>query len=84
MTTAPRVTAPTLELLTWISARPRTYRETIEAWRTSCPRLSTWDDAIADGLVEVVRNGRDDALVRVTASGLAVLDDHVARVATSR
>jgi hypothetical protein len=84
MTTAPRATAPTLELLRWLSARPRTYRETIEAWRTSCPRLSVWDDAIGEGLVEVVRNGREDALVRVAASGQAVLDDDVARVGTPR
>jgi hypothetical protein len=85
MTTTGRVPAPTLELLRWVSARPRTYRETIEAWRTSCPRLSTWDDAIGDGLVEVARGGgRDDAVVLVTASGQAVLDDHVARAGTSR
>jgi len=85
MTTTRRVMAPTLELLRWLSARPRTYRETIEAWRTSCPRLSTWDDAIGDGLVEVARGGGpDDALVLVTASGQAVLDDDVARAGTSR
>jgi hypothetical protein len=85
MTPTRHATAPTLELLRWLSARPRTYRETIEAWRTSCPRLSTWDDAIGDGLVEVARRaGREDALVLVTASGQAVLDDHVARAGTSR
>jgi len=84
MTPPPRVTAPTLELLSWVSARPRTYRETIEAWRTSCPQLSVWDDAIGDGLVEVVRNGRDDALVVATATGRAVLDQDLARAETSR
>jgi hypothetical protein len=49
------VTASTLELLAWIGARERTYDETIDAWRTSCPRLAVWEDALADGLVEVVR-----------------------------
>ncbi|MDQ3548299.1 MAG: hypothetical protein M3439_05695 [Chloroflexota bacterium] len=27
----------------------------MEAWRTSCPRLSIWEDALADGLVSVER-----------------------------
>ncbi len=43
------------EFLTWISSRPRTYQETMEAWRTSCPRQSVWEDALNDGLVRVER-----------------------------
>jgi hypothetical protein len=31
------VSAPTLELLAWIAARPRTYAEAMEAWRSDCP-----------------------------------------------
>src|SRR5438034_861756 len=49
--------AATLELLDWVASRPRSYPETIEAWRTSCPRLTIWEDALQDGLVQVVRNG---------------------------
>ena len=49
------VTAPTLQLLSWIIERPRTYPETIEAWKSSCPRLTVWEDAIADRLVRVER-----------------------------
>ena len=26
---------------------------TMEVWRTSCPRLSIWEDAVDDGLVRV-------------------------------
>ena len=40
-----------LQFLGWIAARPRTYAETMDAWRTSCPRLSVWEDALGDGLV---------------------------------
>jgi hypothetical protein len=47
---------PTLELLAWLHERERTYAETIEVWRSSCPRLTVWEDAVADGLVEVVRH----------------------------
>ena len=49
--------APVLQLLEWLAERPRGYGETIEAWRSSCPRLTTWEDALADGLVRV-RGGR--------------------------
>jgi hypothetical protein len=44
-----------LELLTWIAERPRTYSETIDAWKSSCPRLAVWEDALTDGLVHVKR-----------------------------
>jgi hypothetical protein len=47
------VTAPTLQLLEWIGERERSYAETMEAWRSHCPRLTIWEDAIADGLVQV-------------------------------
>jgi len=43
--------ALTVQLLTWVAARPRTYEETMEAWRTSCPRMPIWEDAVSDGLV---------------------------------
>jgi hypothetical protein len=58
------VSAPTLELLAWISERPRSYVETMEAWTSHCPRLTVWEDAIADGLVVVGSDG-----VRLTADG---------------
>jgi hypothetical protein len=44
-------TALTRQLLEWIAARPREYAEVMEAWRTSCPRLSIWEDACLEGLV---------------------------------
>jgi hypothetical protein len=49
--------AERLELLAWIAQEPRTYPEAIDVWKTHCPRHSLWEDAVADGLVEVVRNG---------------------------
>ena len=58
----------TRDLLAWIAAAPRTYRETMEVWRTSCPRLSIWEDAVGDGLVRV-RAGRTE----LTPLGEAVL-----------
>jgi hypothetical protein len=43
----------TLQFLAWIGEEPRSYGEVMDAWRTSCPRLSIWEDAVRDGLVEV-------------------------------
>jgi hypothetical protein len=48
-------TAPTLELLGWIDSRERSYAETMEAWRSNCPRLAVWEDALAERLVAVQR-----------------------------
>jgi len=59
----------TRDLLVWIAATPRSYRETMEAWRTSCPRLSIWEDAVCDGLVQI----RDSTVV-LTPRGAAVLN----------
>ena len=56
------VDAPRLQLLAWIAERPRAYAETLEIWRTSCPRLSVWEDAVDDGLVRIER-GRVDLTV---------------------
>ena len=41
------------QFLAWLSVRPRQYGETMDAWRTSCPRLSVWEDALAEGLISV-------------------------------
>ena len=63
-----------LELLVWLAARPRTYEQTMDAWRTSCPRNPVWEDATTDGLIEVLPGpGVSSAAVRLTASGWAVL-----------
>jgi hypothetical protein len=39
------------EFLAWVVSRPRTYSEAMEAWRSSCPRHTVWEDALADGLI---------------------------------
>ena len=44
--------ALTRQMLEWIAARPRDRAEVMEAWRTSCPRLSIWEDACIDGLID--------------------------------
>jgi len=60
---------PVVELLDWISRRPRSYPETMEAWKTHCPRLSAWEDALAAGLVAVRQNGAGESRVVLTSAG---------------
>ena len=69
-----------LELLAWVAARPRTYGETMEAWRTSCPRMPVWEDAVTNGLVSVVPapGGTREHAVRLTIAGRNFLDGHAA------
>jgi len=61
-----------LDLLEWIVRQDRSYEETMEAWRTSCPRLPVWEDANDRGLVEVA-TASGVSVVRVTPAGRALL-----------
>ena len=69
-------TTLTVQFLTWVAARPRCYGETMEAWRSTCPRMSVWEDALGDGLVAVDcrdGGGMSDAAVALTGAGWAML-----------
>ncbi|HEV2546493.1 MAG TPA: hypothetical protein VGU20_04095 [Stellaceae bacterium] len=68
--------ALTLQLLQWLAARPRDYREVMEAWRTSCPRLTIWEDAWSDGLLA---RDPDTGQVAVSEKGRALLDRQARR-----
>ncbi|WP_241133866.1 hypothetical protein [Achromobacter insuavis] len=64
------------QFLIWVAEQPRTYADIMEAWRTSCPRLSAWEDATANGLVDLARQpagARDAAVASLTAKGRAWL-----------
>ncbi|MBR0991976.1 hypothetical protein JQ580_14780 [Bradyrhizobium japonicum] len=40
-----------LDFVEWIAREPRAYAEVIATWKTSCPRLTIWEDAADRGLV---------------------------------
>jgi hypothetical protein len=61
----------TLQLLEWISDRPRTYAEVLDAWRTTCPRLSIWEDACIDGLIDIDPDG--NRIVLLSPKGRTLL-----------
>jgi D-3-phosphoglycerate dehydrogenase len=61
-----------LDLLEWIGAEERSYSETMEAWRTSCPRLPVWEEANDRGLV--TRNLVDGCpVIRLSPAGRSLL-----------
>jgi D-3-phosphoglycerate dehydrogenase len=69
-----------LQLLEWLGSRARTYRETIEAWRTSCPRLPVWEDVTMNGFVVIVAGEDGEELVQLTDEGRAFLNlDRISR-----
>ena len=61
-----------LDLLEWVGRKERTYQETLDAWRTSCPRLPVWEDATDRGLVQTV-SANGHSLVRVAPAGFEFL-----------
>ncbi len=62
--------ALTLQLLEWITDHSRAYREVLEAWRTTCTRLSIWEDACSGGLIDYDPGRR---VVSVSAKGKTLL-----------
>jgi DNA-binding PadR family transcriptional regulator len=69
--------ALTLQLIVWVSDRPRTYGEVMEAWTTTCPRMPIWEDAVSDGLVRVEGEGRmRERSVSLTPRGRALFREN--------
>jgi len=64
-----------LDLVEWIAREPRPYAEVIEVWRTSCPRLTIWEDAVDRGYV-ARRPSIEGVRVTVTDSGEQFLRAH--------
>ena len=58
-----------LDLLEWLTPGPRAYGEVMEAWRTSCPRLTVWEDALDRGYVGRRRLDGSTSVIEVTALG---------------
>jgi hypothetical protein len=53
MTTATPAPSQALivQLVSWIAEKRRPYTEVMEAWRSSCPRQTIWEDAVDQGFV---------------------------------
>jgi len=72
-----RTTDPlVLDLVEWIAREPRQYSEVIATWRTSCPRLTIWEDAVDRGYVAREAVAGLGTVVTATADGEKLLRDN--------
>ena len=65
-----------LDLLEWVAREPRTYTDVLDAWRTSCPRLTVWEDAVDRAFVTRKFQPDRQVMVEVTDEGFAFLRAH--------
>jgi hypothetical protein len=63
----------TIDFLAWLAAEPRDYCDVMDAWRTSCPRLTVWEDAIDAGLITRVHAAGEPMRIELTRRGEALL-----------
>lgn len=54
------------DLVEWVG-RGRPYAEVMDAWKTSCPRLPVWEEALRRGLLTCSRDERGVEWVRATS-----------------
>jgi hypothetical protein len=65
-----------LDFVEWIAREPRLYSEAIATWRTSCPRLTIWEDAVDCGYVARESIAGFGMIVTVTEHGEKLLRAH--------
>jgi len=58
------------------SREPRLYSEVIETWRTSCPRLTIWEDAVDRGYVTRQPSTGEGVRIAITTRGAKLLRDN--------
>jgi hypothetical protein len=63
-----------LDFLEWIAAEPKPYTAVMDAWRTSCPKLTVWEDANDRGFVAQRRVAGQEPLVELTPLGREFLE----------
>ncbi len=66
----------TIDFLAWLASEPRDYADVMDAWRTSCPRLTIWEDAIDAGFVTRVHVRGHPVRIALTPRGEARLAGH--------
>jgi hypothetical protein len=65
-----------LDFVEWIAREPRLHAEVIATWRTSCPRLTIWEDAADQGYVARETIAGTGVIVVVTEDGKKWLRTH--------
>ena len=62
-----------LDFVEWVAREPRLYAEVVGTWKTSCPRLTIWEDAADKGYVARETVAGTGLVVTVTEDGAKLL-----------
>jgi hypothetical protein len=68
-----------LDLVAFVATTPRPYAEVLDAWRTSCPRLTVWEDTVDAGMVACEADGQGGIRVVATEKGRHALEQRQGR-----
>jgi len=63
-----------LDLVEFVLSGQRSYDEVMEAWRTNCPRLTVWEEAVSRNFVVCDRDARGNSVVLPTSEGMVALE----------
>jgi hypothetical protein len=65
-----------LDFVEWVAGEQRPYADVLDAWKTSCPRLTVWEDASERGFVMRINAPGQGVFIGVTPAGRAFLRRH--------
>jgi hypothetical protein len=65
-----------LDFVEWVAGEQRSYADVLDAWKTSCPRLTVWEEASERGFVMRLYVPRHGVFIGVTPAGRAFLREH--------
>ena len=65
-----------LDFVEWVAREPRGHAEVVATWKTSCPRLTIWEDAADLGYVTREAIAGVGVVITVTAAGERLLRDN--------
>lgn len=72
-----------LDLVEWVAQKPKPMEVVLGAWRTSCPRLPVWEDAVDYGYLTRTYVDGEGVVVSVSADGINFLRSHGRTAAVS-
>lgn len=65
-----------LDFVEWVAREPRSHAEVLATWKTSCPRLTIWEDAVDLGYVTREAIAGAGSFIVVTDAGARLLRDN--------
>lgn len=63
-----------VDLVEFVALETRSYDDVMDAWRTNCPRLTVWEEAVSRGLVACSTAADGASIVIATDTGRTLLE----------